>query len=157
VLYALEGLSYEEIAVIAAGAVWCCWTAQTVFAQEKVITSVKVIHASTQSRAVDPALKQIVPELESVFRFTGYTLLQEQTLPLAFQQPGRIRLPDQRTLVLTPTGSRDSRIQYEIQILHKGASVFQTRVLLKNNRSMTIGGPQAGPGILLFHITGSVP
>jgi hypothetical protein len=60
-------------------------------------------------------------------------------------------------LVLTPTGSRDSRIQYEIQILHKGASVFQTRVLLKNNRSMTIGGPQAGPGILLFHITGSVP
>jgi hypothetical protein len=35
--------------------------------------------------------------------------------------------------------------------------VFQTRVLLKNKRSMTIGGPRSGPGVLLFHITGSLP
>lgn len=142
---------------IAAGVIWCCWPAQSVIAQDRIMTAVKVIQASTQSRAVDPALKQIVPELESVFKYTEYTLLQDRTLSLAFQQQGRILLPDQRTLVLTPTGSQGGRIQYEIQILHKGASVFQTRVLLKNNRSMTIGGPQSGPGILLFHITGSMP
>jgi hypothetical protein len=146
-----------RFAAIAAGVIWWCWPAQTLFAQDKVITRVKVIQASTQSRAVDPALKQIVPELESVFRYTGYTLVQEQTLSLALGQPGRILLPDQRTLVLTPTGSQGRRIQYEIQILHKGASMFQTRILLKNNGSMTIGGPQSGPGILLFHITGAMP
>jgi len=150
-------IRFTAIAAIAVGVIWCCCPAQTVFANDKVITAVKVIQASTRSRSVDPALRQIVPELASVFKYTEYSLLQDQTLSLAFQQQGRIRLPAQRTLQLTPTGSQGGRIQYDIQILHKKKSVFQTRVLLKNNRSMTIGGPRSGDGVLLFHITGSMP
>ncbi|MCA1792292.1 MAG: hypothetical protein ABR534_03500 [Desulfotignum sp.] len=147
---------FFAMASIAAGVIWCCCPAKTAFAQDTVNTAVKVIQASTRSRVVDPALRQIVPELESVFKYTEYALLQDRTLSLAFQQQGRIRLPDQRTLLLTPTGSQGGRIQYDIQILHKGASVFQTRILLKNNRSMTIGGPRSDHGVLLFHITGSM-
>jgi hypothetical protein len=146
-----------QFAAIAAVVIWCSSPAQTALAQDRVMTAVKVIQASTRSRSVDPALRQIVPELESVFKYTEYTLLQDQTLSLAFQQQGRIRLPAQRTLQLAPTGSQGGRIQYDIQILHKRKSVFQTRVLLKNNRSMTIGGPRSGDGVLLFHITGSMP
>ena len=145
-----------RLTAIAAGVI-CCWCqAQTGFAQNAVITHVKVIQASTQSRSIDPALRRIVPELESVFRYTGYTLLQDKTLSLAFQQQGRIALPDRRTLVLTPTSSQGQRIQYDIQILNRKEAVFQTRVLLKNNRSMTIGGPRSDHGVLLFHITGSL-
>ena len=149
-------ISLTRFFAMAAGVIWCCCPAQTVFAHDKVITAVKVIQASTRSRAIDPALRQIVPELESVFKYTEYALLQDRTLSLAFQEQGRIRLPDQRTLVLTPAGSQGGRIQYDIQILQKKASVFQTRVLLKNNRSMTIGGPRSEHGVLLFHITGSM-
>jgi hypothetical protein len=146
-----------RLTAVAAGVIWCWCPAQTVFAQNQVITHVQVIQASTRSMSVDPALHRIVPELEKVFRYTGYTLLQDKTLSLAFQQPGRIDLPDRRTLVLTPTSSQGSRIQYDIQILNRKEAVFQTRVLLKNKRSMTIGGPRSGPGVLLFHITGSLP
>jgi hypothetical protein len=145
------------ITVLAAGVIWCWCPTQTAFAQNQVITHVKVIQASTQSRSVDPALRGIVPELEKVFRYTGYTLLQYKTLSLAFDQQGRILLPDSRTLVLTPTRSQGDRIQYDIQILNRKEAVFQTRVLLKNKRSMTIGGPRSGHGVLLFHITGSLP
>ena len=146
-----------RFAAIAAGVIWCCSPAQTAFAQNQVMTTVKVIQASTQSRSVDPALRQIVPELESVFRYTGYALLQERRLSLAFQQQGRIHLPDRRTLVLTPTSRQDDRIRFDILLLHKDVSVFQTQVLLKNNRSMTIGGPRSDHGVLLFHITGAMP
>lgn len=142
---------------IAAGVIWCCSPAQTAAAPDQVKTNVKVIQASTRSESVDPALRRIVPELESVFKYTGYTLLQEQTLTLAFQQPGRIRLPDRRTLQLTPTGNQGGRIQYDIRILKKNTAVFQTRILLKNNHSMTIGGPRSDHGVLLFHITGFMP
>ncbi len=147
-----------RLTAIAAGVIWfwCGCPAQTASAQNHVITHVKVIQASTRSRSVDPALRQIVPELESVFRYTGYALLHDKTLTLGFQQPGRIHLPDRQTLVLTPARSQGGRIQYEIQILKKGTAVFQTRVLLKNNRSMTIGGPRSGHGVLLFHITGNL-
>lgn len=140
-----------------AGVFWLWCPAQTVFARNQVITHVQVIQASTQSRSVDPALRRIVPELEKVFRYTGYTLLQDRTLSLAFQQSGRIDLPDRRTLVLTPAGSQGDRIQYDIRILNRNDTVFQTRVLLKNNRGMTIGGPRSDDGVLLFHITGSLP
>jgi hypothetical protein len=146
-----------RLAAIAAGVIWVWCPVQNAFAQYQVITHVKVIQASTQSRSVDPALRRIVPELEKVFRYTGYTLLQDKTLSLAFQQQGRIDLPDRRTLVLTPTRSQDGRIQYDIRILNRNEAVFQTRVLLKNNRGMTIGGPRSGHGVLLFHITGSLP
>ncbi len=142
--------------IVAAGVIWCWCPAQTAFAQNQVITHVKVIHASTRSRTIDPALRRIVPELESVFRYTGYTLLKDRTLSLAFHQPGHIPLPDRRTLVLTPTSSQGRRIQYDIRIQNGNDTVFQTRVLLKNNRSMTIGGPRSGHGVLLFHITGSL-
>jgi hypothetical protein len=146
-----------RLTAVAAGVIWCCFPAQTAFAQNQVVTHVQVIQASTQSRSVDPALRRIVPELEKVFRYTGYALLQDRTLSQAFQQPGRIDLPDRRTLELTPTSSQDGRIQYDIRILNRNEAVFQTRVLLKNNRSMTIGGPRSGHGVLLFHITGSLP
>ena len=76
------------ITVLAAGVIWCWCPAQTAFAQNQVITHVKVIQASTHSRSVDPALRRIVPELEKVFRYTGYTLLQDKTLSLAFDQQG---------------------------------------------------------------------
>jgi hypothetical protein len=150
-------ISLILFATITAGIICYCCPAQTAFAQDRAMTAVKVIQASTRSRSVDPALRQIVPELESVFKYTEYTLLQDRSMSLAFQQQGRIRLPDQRILQLTPTGSQGGRIQYDIQILQKGASVFQTRILLKNNRSMTIGGPRSSHGVLLFHITGSMP
>jgi hypothetical protein len=146
-----------RLTVVAAVVIWFCCPAQTVFARNQVITHVQVIQASTQSRSIDPALQRIVPELEKVFRYTGYTLLQDKTLSLAFEQPGRIDLPDRRTLVLTPASSQGGRIQYDIQILNRNEAVFQTRVLLKNKRSMTIGGPRSDHGVLLFHITGSLP
>lgn len=146
-----------QLTVVAAGMIWCGYSAQTAFARDQVVTHVKVIQASTQSRSVDPALRRIVPELEKVFRYTGYTLLEERTLSLGFHQQGRIPLPGSRALVLTPTHSQGGRIQYDIQILNRKDTMFQTRVLLKNNRSMTIGGPRSGQGVLLFHITGSLP
>ena len=146
-----------RLTAVVAGVIWFWCPAHTAFAQNQVITHVQVIQASTQSRSVDPALRRIVPELKKVFRYTGYTLLQDRTLSLAFQQPGHIDLPDRRTLVLTPAGRQGRRIQYDIRILNRNEAVFQTRVLLKNNRSMTIGGPRSGHGVLLFHITGSLP
>lgn len=144
-----------RLTAVAAGVIWFWCPVQTVYAQNQVITHVQVIQASTQSRSIDPALRRIVPELEKVFRYTGYSLLQDRTLSLAFQQPGRIDLPDRRTLVLIPTNSQGGRIQYDIRILNRNEAVFQTRVLLKNNRGMTIGGPRSDHGVLLFHITGS--
>ena len=54
-----------------------------------------------------------------------------------------------------PSDMEGKRIRYEIGIQKNKQSVFQTQVLLKNNISITIGGPKFNNGVLLFNISGS--
>jgi hypothetical protein len=132
-----------------------CFYTQPVFAKDKVLTDVKVIHASTGSVHVDSGLKNIISELNSVFKYTSYRLLNEKKINLSFNKEGRVNLPGKRTLIVSPTGMDGKRIRYQIKILKNNSQVFKTSVLLKNNSSITIGGPQFKKGVLLFNISGS--
>jgi archaellin len=127
---------------------------QPAFAAGKVDTIVKVIHASTGSSHVDPQLKDISNELDSVFKYTSYRMLSEKQMQLEFNQDGNVSLPGGRTLIVTPADMQKNRIRYHINILKNNKSIFKTQVLLRNNNSITIGGPQYKNGVLLFHITG---
>lgn len=148
-------VKFMKILFILAG-ISCFWLfAQPAFAKSQVLTDIKVIHASTGSKTVDPGLKPIISELKSVFKYTSYRLLNEQRLNLRFNRKGRVNLPGNRTLIIMPTDMKGKRIQYQINIQKNQHSVFQTRVLLKNNSSITIGGPQFNNGVLLFNISGS--
>ena len=131
-----------------------CLLSHTALAQETVNTGVRVIHASTGQQHIDPGLRDLVPELRSVFRYTSYKLLNHQSMNLGKNQQGRVNLPGNRTLVVTPTNIQGKRINYNININRSGNPVFNTQVLLKNNSSITIGGPQFKKGVLLFNISG---
>jgi len=133
-----------------------CFITSPVFAKTNVVTDVKVIHASTDSNHIDPSLKSSVAELKSVFKYTSYKLLKNQRLNLDFNQKGRINLPGQKALIVMPKDLAGKRIRYQINIEQSSHLIFQTQVLLKNNNSITIGGPQFNNGVLLFHISGSV-
>ncbi len=119
-------------------------------------TRVRVIQAATGPAHVDPGLGDLIRELESVFKYTSYRLIKTQDMDLKKNQDGRVRLPGDRNLILTPSGMEGSRITYRIRINKKNKSVFQTRVALKNNKSITIGGPKNKNGVLLLNISGSM-
>lgn len=146
----------KTIFILAGISCFCLFT-QPAFAKSQVLTDIKVIHASTKTGAniVDPALKPIISELKSVFKYTSYKLLNEQRLNLSFNRKGMVNLPGNRTMIIMPTDMQGKRIQYQINIQKNQRPVFQTRVLLNNNSSITIGGPQFKNGVLLFNISGS--
>lgn len=127
-----------------------------VFATDRVLTDVQVIHASTGPQHIDPSLNKIISELKSVFKYTAYRLLKDQQLSLGFNEKGLVNLPENRTLVVIPSNVDGNRIRYQINIQKNDHPVFQTQVLLKNNSSITIGGPQFNDGVLLLNISGSV-
>lgn len=133
-----------------------CFFTQPLFAKNRVLTDVKVIHASTGPTHVDNGLRPIISELKSVFKYTSYRLLKDQKLNLGFNQKGRVSLPGKRTLIVMPSNMDGKRIRYQINIQKNNRSVFKTQVLLRNNSSITIGGPQFNNGTLLFNISGSV-
>lgn len=128
---------------------------QAAAAAGKIATTVKVIHASTASSHIDPQLKGISAELKSVFKYTSYRLLKAKQMRLGFNEKGSVSLPGSRTLVVAPSDMNKKRIRYQINILKNKKSVFNTQVLLKNNNSITIGGPQHKDGVLIFNISGS--
>lgn len=133
-----------------------CFFTLPALGNSRVLTDVKVIHASTGASHIDPGLKQIISELESVFKYTAYRLLKDERMTLQFKQEGRVTLPGNRTLIVMPSDMDGKRIRYHINILKENRSIFQTRVLLKNNSSITIGGPQFDNGTLLLNISGAV-
>jgi hypothetical protein len=143
------------IRLVAVFSLVCCFS-QPAMAKNRVLTDVKVIHASTTSNTVDSSLKDIIPELKSVFKYTSYRLLNEQRMTLGFKQKGRVTLPGNRTMIVIPADIEGRRIRYRINILKNNRSVFQTQVLLRNNSSITIGGPQFKNGVLLLNIFGSI-
>jgi len=145
----------KTISIFTGLSCFCLFT-QPAFAKNQVLTDVKVIHASTGPAHIDPRLKGNISELKSVFKYTSYRLIKDQKMKLNFNQKGRVILPGKRTLVVIPSDMNGRRIRYQINIHRNNHPVFQTQVLLKNNCSITIGGPQFKNGTLLFNISGSL-
>ena len=117
-------------------------------------TRVKVIHASKGTAHVDPGIQGIVREIRPVFNYTSFKMVKEKSMSLSEGQKGRLSLPGKRALVISPEGRQGDRLKYHIRINANGRPVFQTRVMLKNNSSVTIGGPKFKKGALLFNIGG---
>ncbi len=123
----------------------------------QVLTDVKVIHASLgETEQLDSSLKNIIHELKSVFKYTSYRLLKDQRFNLNFNQEGLVNLPGNRTLLILPSDMDGKRIRYQINIFKNNHSIFQTQVMLKNNSSITIGGPELDNGALLINISGAL-
>lgn len=126
-----------------------------VMAEDKVLTQVKVIHASDKSHHIDPGLAPLISEIRSVMRYTSYRLLSSENMTLGVGQNGRVGIPGGRTLIVVPLPLKGQRIPYQIKIMKNNRSIFQTRIQLNNNSSVTIGGPKYKNGVILLNIRGS--
>ena len=82
--------------------------------------------ASRGSAYVDPQLKNLVGELESVFRYTSYRMLSENRIRLQMRQTGSVALPGNRILKITPTGIHGKRAELDLLILKTNRQIFQT-------------------------------
>jgi hypothetical protein len=117
--------------------------------------TVKTILASENGNSVDPGLNDIVRELQSVFRYSSYKLLGEKGLSLSLNSKGVVPLPEQITMNISSMGIEGDRAVLDIEILRGGSRILQTVIKLRNNSSITIGGPEYKGGNLLFNIFAS--
>ncbi|MCK5542748.1 MAG: hypothetical protein KAI40_08635 [Desulfobacterales bacterium] len=133
---------------------WICSFTNKAIAGNAVKTDVRIIHASQGQNHIDPKLSDLAEELSTVFKYTSYRLIKEKNMGLNENQKGVVKLPDERSLVVIPTRINGENIKYQINIFKSGNQVFSTQILLKNKRSITIGGPKFKNGYLLFNISG---
>ena len=117
--------------------------------------AVKTILASGKGNSVDPRLQSLVRELKSVFRYSSYEFLNQKGLSLSLNNKGIVSLPEQRIMNISARGIEGDRVVLEIEILKNNSRIFQTVIKLRNNSSITIGGPEYKGGNLLFNIFAS--
>ena len=126
-----------------------------IMAESGINITVKTISASGKGNSVDPRLKNLVQELQSVFRYSSYEFLGQKELKLSSSKKGVVTLPEQRIMNISVNGVEGNRVVLEIEIQKNNSRIFQTVIKLSNGRSLTIGGPEYKGGNLLFNISAS--
>lgn len=116
---------------------------------------VKTVLASQGPRYIDPNLSALIKELQSVFRYSSYRLLSQDSMKLGMREKGKVLLPGNRVLKITPVQIKGDRIQLGLVIFKKKKQIFKTVIQLLNNSSIIVGGPKHKGGYLLFVIFSS--
>ena len=126
-----------------------CW------AQGPIHVKVKTILASQDAGGIDPNLRNLTKDLQSVFRYSSYKLIGQNSLSLNLNRPGNVSLPGRRNMTITPEGISGGRATLKLEIYSGKRKSFQTVVRLRNKSSITVGGPKFKGGYLLFNIYNS--
>ncbi len=126
-----------------------------VWAGPTIHINIKTLLASQNAGPSSPQIKSLTEEYRSVLRYSSYKLLSQNRLNLKLNESGRVSLPGNRIMKITPKGITGNRVSLKLEIYKKNRKIFQTVVQLRNKSSITVGGPKYRGGNLLFNIFNS--
>ncbi|HUL29872.1 MAG TPA: hypothetical protein VLZ03_05395 [Thermodesulfobacteriota bacterium] len=120
----------------------------------QVQTRIRAIEASNVGFGIDPSLRDVHRELGSLFSFTSYRLLRDETLNL---------LPNQTVLIqghhpgrfmeVTLLGLRRNVATLRIRVIREGMVILNTEIRLFPGRTVLIGGPRRGEAVVIFAVS----
>lgn len=117
-------------------------------------TRVRVVSADNGAARTDPGIQDMIKEIGPVFKYTRFRLLSDKTMLLPQGQKKVMPLPGARRLSITPQGMQNTRILYHLRVDTGNSPIFETNVGLKNNTSITIGGPKIKNSVMLINVQG---
>ncbi len=112
-------------------------------AYAQVQVRLRAIHASNDGSSVDPSLRDLHKELGSLFSFTSYRLMKEETLNLSLNQPVSILAREGRIILeATLVGMHKNMAEIRLRVVRDGAEILNTQVRLSPGRTILVGGPR---------------
>jgi hypothetical protein len=101
---------------------------------------------------MDERLKQIVPRLSKLFRYSDYTPLEHHKVDVAFGASRRLHAPGDRSLEVTPMDLQGKSVRMQVRLLKSEKSVMTSNIVAAPGAPAIIGGPRHGTGVLIFII-----
>jgi hypothetical protein len=112
-------------------------------ADAQVQVRLRAIHASNSGSSVDPSLRDLHKELGSLFSFTSYRLMKDETLNLSLNQPVSISAREGRiVLEATLVGLHKNMPEIKLKVMREGTEILNTQVRLLPGRTILVGGPR---------------
>jgi hypothetical protein len=122
----------------------------------QVQTRVRVIEASNVGSVIDPSLRDLHGQLGSLFRYTSYRLLRDERLNLSSNQPASIPIHQGRSIEITQVGLQANMAELRVRIKRDGADILNTQVRLSPGRTVLIGGPKHGEGVVILALSANL-
>ncbi len=119
----------------------------------QVQTRLRVFEASNVGSGIDSSLKDMGDQLKSLFSFSSYRLLKEERHTLYPNQPVSVPIPPQREIELTLIGKQRSVAEVKVKMKQEKKDILNTQVRLSPGRTISIGGPKHGEGVLIIALS----
>jgi hypothetical protein len=98
-------------------------------------------------------LRDVYRELGSLFSFTSYRLLRDETLDLILNQPVTISAHPGRSMEVSLIGLRRDIAKLRIRVVREERDILNTEVRLLPGRTVLIGGPRHGEGVIIYAVS----
>jgi hypothetical protein len=121
------------------------------FAQVEI--RVRVMEASNVGSGIDSSLRDLHGQLGSLFSFSSYRLLKDESVTLALDRPVSLPLDPGRSIELTLVGLRRVVAEVRVKISRGERDVLTTLVRLAPGRSVSIGGPKHGEASVIIALS----
>ena len=121
------------------------------FAQVQV--RVRVMEASNVGSGIDSSLRDLHDQLGSLFSFSSYRLLKDESVNLSPNQSVSLSIPPERSLELTLINQHRVTAEIRVKITRQGKDLLTTLVRLAPGRSVSIGGPKRGEGTIIVALS----
>lgn len=116
----------------------------------------RVILASNAGQEIDPALRDVHKELGSLFTFTSYRLVRDESLNLSLNQPAKIiGRTGKAFLEATLVKLHRNMAELKLRVVREGTEILNTQVRLFSGRTILVGGPRYGEGVVIYAIYGN--
>ncbi len=120
----------------------------------QVQTRARVILASNVGKAIDPSLRDLHDQLGSLFNFTSYRLLRDESLSLSLNQPVSISAREGRiTIEINLVRLQKGFSELRIRVVREEKEILNTQVRLSPGRTVLIGGPKLREGVIIYAIS----
>lgn len=118
-----------------------------------VAIDVGVVVASHEGPTMDPALSSIRNQLQSMFNYSSYRMVDRLNRTLSVGETGDFGLPGGRSMRVTPVPSKGNKVRLAVQVMEAERNLLTTTLGLSRGGMVIVGGPSYQKGVLILIIS----
>jgi hypothetical protein len=118
-----------------------------------VTVDLGVVLASSEGTTMDPELSSIRSQLQSMFTYSSYRMVDRMKRTLNVGETGDFGLPGNRSMRVTPVPSEGTKVRLAVQIMEGNSNLLTTTLGLKRGGMVLVGGPSYQKGVLILIIS----
>jgi len=119
----------------------------------QVAIDVGVVVASHDGPTIDPELSSIRNQLQSMFNYSSYRMIDRLKRTLSVDETGEFGLPGGRSMRVTPVPAKGNKVRLAVQIMEGERNLLTTTLGLSRGGMVIVGGPSYRKGVLILIIS----